>query len=115
MVDLVFPGAEGARQFLVDTGADLSVAPRYLAEETGLSWADGTPSTMRGVSPRTECKVEGRVLDAELFVSPAGWRLMVPVFFAEADVPMLAGRKGFLDRMQLTVHGRRRTVRLVLL
>jgi predicted aspartyl protease len=28
------------RRFLIDTGADVSVAPRRLAEESGLVWSD---------------------------------------------------------------------------
>jgi hypothetical protein len=100
---------------LIDTGADLSVAPRGLAERSGHDWDAGEVIHMRGVSPKPECQVEGRVFETELIVLPADWRLAVPVMYADADVPLLAGRRGFLDRLHISINGRRNTTKLTLL
>jgi len=115
VVDVSFPAAGEFRQLLVDTGADVSVAPRDLAERSGLVWESGEAIMMRGVSPKPECRVEGRLLETELIVLPSEWRMTVPVLYADGDVPLLAGRRGFLDRMLVAANGRRKITRLTLL
>jgi len=112
VVNWVFIGHPVSEEMLVDTGADLSVAPKRIADRLGLDDSSGDRVTMRGVSQKDECKVEGVVREAEIIVLPAGWRMKVPVFFADAEVPLLAGRRGFLDKLHLTVNGPRRTIRV---
>jgi len=112
VVNWVFVGQPKSEGMLVDTGADLSVAPLRIAERLGVDDSTGERITMRGVSQKEECKIEGSVVEVEIVVLPAGWRMNVPVFFADADVPLLAGRRGFLDRLHLTVNGPRKALRL---
>ena len=93
---------------LLDSGADLSLAPRRIAERLGLRLDDGVKMMLQGISPRPECSVEAVLMDVFLILEPAGWRFRVPVAFTEADGPFLAGRDGFLELLKVTLDGPRR-------
>jgi len=84
-------------RFIVDSGADLSLAPRRLARELGIDWREGRPIDLVGISKRKVCKVEGRVHTVELFVPELSVAFEIPVCFAKSNAPLLLGREGFFD------------------
>jgi predicted aspartyl protease len=90
---------EVAYRFLVDTGADFSLAPRLLGEQAGVDW-DALPRA-RVVG------VEQGGIDARLGHLPlrlGGAELVVPCLYVDAPrVPFVLGRAGFLDRFVLTI------------
>ena len=90
-------GRKMRRQFIVDSGADISVAPRELCELAGLTWSAGVETQLRGISAREECVVAARMHDITVLVVEARKELLLPVCFAEDDAPLLLGREGFFD------------------
>jgi len=54
VVDLLFNEETGRNlySFIVDSGADISLAPRQLAERIGLDWDEGSKITLSGISPK---------------------------------------------------------------
>jgi len=87
-----------AHDFMIDSGADLSMAPYSLFRELGRAeWEKGARLLVRGISPKEECMVEGRVHDVNFFIAELGLQIDIPVCFAKGDVPLLLGREGFFD------------------
>jgi len=68
-------------QFIVDSGADISMAPRRRCNELGLDWESGKPMKLHGISPREECAVNGRVHDVEIVFPDADFSLIIPICF----------------------------------
>jgi hypothetical protein len=87
--------------FVVDSGADVSMAPRGLCELLGLAWEAGTPVQLRGISPRDECKVTATVHPVEVLIQEANCRITIPFCFADGDAPSLLGREGFFDAFRV--------------
>src|SRR5205814_958411 len=85
------------RDFLVDSGADLSMAPQELCKQIGLRWQDGEPIPLRGISQRKDCWIQGRVHEVELLVAEVGVMLRLPMVFARGNAPYVLGREGFFD------------------
>ena len=99
------------RYFLVDSGADLSMAPWDLARELGLRWRDGTPITLRGISRRKVCLLQGRIYEVDILIPDAGALLRLPMVFARGNAPFVLGREGFFDVFNITFEkANRRTV-----
>src|SRR5262245_26237206 len=71
--------------FVVDSGADVSLGPRTLCEMLGLAWENGTPTQVRGISPRPECVVEARIHPVEIYIREAACRVSLPFCFAAGD------------------------------
>ena len=88
--------------FLVDSGADLSMASRQLCDDLQLDWSAGEPITLAGISPKAECAVSARILNVEMLIPELGVALTVPVCFAEGDSSQLLGREGFFDSFRVT-------------
>lgn len=64
-VDLIFIAGDGSlrlESFLIDSGADISMAPRHLCKELGLDWETGDP-----------------ILHAPLNCCPLRFRLYKPI------------------------------------
>ncbi len=100
VLDVSFRIAEGqeTRLFVVDSGADVSMATRYLCELLGLRWDAGGEVELRGIVPREECRVRARLHPVEIYLPDADRRLTIPMCFADSDdAPMLLGREGFFD------------------
>lgn len=89
------------RDFLVDSGADLSMAPHELCRQLGLRWQDGTPITLRGISQRKTCLVQGRIHEVDILVSDADVMLHLPMVFARGNAPFVLGREGFFDAFDI--------------
>jgi hypothetical protein len=85
------------RDFLLDSGADLSMAPRELCKQIGLNWQAGEPTEIRGISRRKNCRVQGRVHEVAILVTDAGVLLRIPMVFAWGNAPYVLGREGFFD------------------
>jgi hypothetical protein len=88
--------------FLVDSGADLSMAPYDLFRELGKRWEDGRPMTLRGISRRKTCAITGRIHPVDLFVPEVERWFTIPVCFARGKVPFLLGQEGFFDHFVVT-------------
>ena len=88
--------------FLVDSGADLSMAPYDLFQKLGKRWEGGHPITLRGISRRKVCAIQGRVHPVDFFVSEVGRWFTIPVCFARGKVPFLLGQEGFFDHFIVT-------------
>jgi len=110
IVDLVFKDKKNYNlySFIVDSGADISLAPRQLAERIGLNWARGSRISLTGISPRPECSIEGRIQEAEAFLPDLALNLSLPICFADGDAPYLIGREGFFDRFSITLDKKKR-------
>ncbi len=57
---------------------------------------------LSGISPRTECSVEGRIQTVKTTVLALALELKLSVCFAEGDAPCLIGREAFFDRFRVT-------------
>lgn len=90
-------GDEIRETFAIDSGADISMASREFCEELGLSWEDGKPIRLQGISPRPECDVIARVQDVILLIREVNERIRLPMAFVDGDVASLIGREGFFD------------------
>src|SRR5262249_20421363 len=96
-------GQEMCRVFVVDSGADASMATRYLCDALGLTWEAGTFVELRGIAPREECKIFARLHVVEIYVRDADRRLTIPMCFADSDdAPLLLGREGFFDAFRIS-------------
>lgn len=104
-IDLAVNGPEGweLHRFLVDSGADLSMAPYSLFRILGKSWDEGEVRLLRGIARRKVCMIEGRVHEVDILVAEAGAQFRIPVCFAKAEVPFLVGREGFFDHFVVTL------------
>lgn len=99
------------RYFLVDSGADLSMAPQELCRQLGLRWPDGVPITLRGISQRKICLVQGRIHEVDILVPDASVLLRLPMVFARGNAPFVLGREGFFDAFDVAFEKtNRRTV-----
>jgi hypothetical protein len=87
--------------FVVDSGADVSLAPRSLCGALGLAWERGTPVEIRGISPRAECTIAATIHEVEVIVVEAERQIRLPCCFAEGDAPLLLGREGFFDAFRI--------------
>ena len=99
VMDMLMRGADGLlpANFLVDSGADLSMAPYDLFRKLGKQWEDGQPITLRGISRRKVCAIEGRVHPVGFFIPEVERWFTIPVCFARGRVPFLLGQEGFFD------------------
>lgn len=85
--------------FLIDTGADFSVAPRRLAQQIGLDWATLPEVRMVGVE---QGGVRARL--GHLPIRLERLSLTVRCLFVDAPrVPFILGRADCLDRFVLTI------------
>lgn len=87
--------------FLIDTGADVSVAPRGLAEQVGLDWQVLPEMEVVGIE---QGEVTGRL--GQLPVNLAGVDFALHCLFLDmslASGALLLGRADFLDRFVLTL------------
>jgi predicted aspartyl protease len=109
-IPVIIQTQTGARtyMFLVDTGADCTVAPRRLAQQVGLVWPSLPPAQVVGVGPSG---VSTRVGPLTFQVGP--WTFTVRCMFADAPrVPFILGRADFLDRLILTIDPAQRRIML---
>jgi len=116
-LDVLLVGKSGRSQletFVVDSGADISLAPRQLCDELGLRWGDGAPIELLGISPRPECAVLARIIEIELIVPEVGVGLVIPVCFADGDASQLLGREAFFDVFTIEFDKRRLLTRFTL-
>lgn len=91
-------GIEGKRyRFIVDSGADISVAPRYICDRLKLVWHEGQQVEMRGIAKKEECIVAGRIHNVDVIIPDINLRINIPICYAEGDAPFLLGREGFMD------------------
>ena len=95
-------GSLEPRHFLVDSGADLSLASRHLCDSLGKKWEDGGRRILHGISRKRVCQVESRVHDVDLVVAELGIQITIPVCFAEGHAPLLLGREGFFEYFRVT-------------
>ena len=75
ILDLVLKEKETLTKysFVVDSGADISLAPRYLAGRIGLDWAAGEKVVLKGISEKEiiPAMLNLSILDILYFVLPA--------------------------------------------
>lgn len=94
--------------FLVDSGADCSMAPRRLCERLGIHWSDGQLMELVGISPREECNVRGYIHPLKVHVREVKLSLTIPCCFVEGDTPLVLGRAGFFDAFRIEFDQRQR-------
>ena len=91
------------RDFLVDSGADLSMASHELCRQLGLRWREGIPTILSGISQRKTCQVQGRIHQVDLLIPDADLVfLSVPMIFARGNAPFVLGREGIFDALNIT-------------
>jgi hypothetical protein len=99
------------RDFIVDSGADFAVASYELCRQLGLRWQEGMPITLRGISQRKACLVQGRIHEVDILVPDADVMLHLSMVFARGNAPFVLGREGFFDAFDITFEKKnRRTV-----
>jgi hypothetical protein len=103
------------RTFLVDSGADVSLAPRRLCELLGFDWFSGEEMKLAGISSRPECAVEARLFELEFLIPDLAIGITVPVCFADGDSSLLLGREGFFDCFRIEFDKSRLLTRFELL
>ncbi len=103
VLDLLFKEKRGYNlySFIVDSGADISLAPKELAERIGVDWAKGKRARLSGISPKPECSVDGRIHTVSATVPDLAHELRMQLCLAE-DAPYLIGREGFFGRFKVT-------------
>jgi len=115
VIDLLFREKTGSNlySFIVDSGADISLAPRQLAERIGLTWEVGTRITLTGISPKPECSLEARIHTISVVVPDLAEEVKLPMCFADGNAPYLVGREGFFDEFEIVLDkvGRRTVFR----
>jgi len=117
-LEVLFASVDGRlllETFLVDSGADISMASRQLCQELGLDWESGEPINLNGISPKPECVVRARVFGVELLVPDIGVAFTIPICFADADTSQLLGREGFFDLFRITFDKQRLTTEFELI
>ena len=117
-LDVAFQRTDGrfiVRRFLIDSGADVSMAPRSLCEELCLDWETGEPLQLNGISPKPECAIPARVFQIEMLVPEIGIAFFIPICFADGDTTRILGREGFFDAFAITFNKQRLTTRFELL
>lgn len=93
------PTTDRTYAFLLDTGADFSVAPRRLVQQLGLEWRSLPEAQVVGVE---QGEMRARLGPLPLRVERAA--LTVRCLFVDAPrVPFILGRADFLDRFVLTI------------
>ena len=90
-------GSLEPHHFLVDSGADLSLASRDLCDSLRKKWEDGERRILHGISRKKVCQVESRVHDVDLVVAELGIQITIPMCFAEGHAPLLLGREVFFE------------------
>src|SRR3989442_12587683 len=110
VIDLLLSEKTGYNlySFIVDSGADVSLAPRQLAERIGLTWVSGSKVKLSGISPRPECSVDGRIHRVSVILPDLALEVTLPLCFAEGDAPYLIGREEFFDRFNVALNKRNR-------
>lgn len=83
---------------IIDTGADYSLLPKYMAEKLGVNLKkDCQMFNTRGVGGE-----EKVYLKKNLKVKIGNWERAVPVGFLDKDnIPPLLGRQGFLETFEV--------------
>ena len=61
-------GTLGRYDFVVDSGADISLGPRQLARDLGLDWGKGERTELVGISKKKACRLTGRIFDVEIAI-----------------------------------------------
>lgn len=102
--------------FVIDSGADISMAPKSVADRLGLDWASGRLIELHGVSPKPECSIQARILDIEVLIPEAECSIEIPMCFADSETSCLLGRLGFFDafRIEFDKSQHRTTLELLL-
>jgi predicted aspartyl protease len=97
---------ERTYMFLLDTGADFSVAPRRLAQQVGLEWTTLPEAQVVGVE---QGGVRARV--GPLPIQIGSLTCTVRCLFMETpSAPFILGRADFLDRLILTIDPARQRI-----
>lgn len=111
-IPVLVQGRDGfvPRYFLLDSGADLSMAPYEGCRQIGLRWQEGIPTTLRGISQRKTCWVQGRIHWVDILVSDANLILHIPMVFARGKAPFVLGREGFFDVFDVSFAKNRRRI-----
>jgi hypothetical protein len=95
-------------RFLIDTGADFSLAPRYVATLVGLDWESLPTSDVRGI---TQERTGARISALPLRVGDVEFSVRCTFIDAISPVPLL-GCADFLDRFALTIDARAQRITL---
>jgi hypothetical protein len=86
-------------RFLIDTGADCSLAPRRLAQQTGLAWDSLAEVSVTGIE---QGKVRARLGGLPIHLGDV--ELAIRCLFVDTpSAPFILGRADFLDHFTLTI------------
>lgn len=89
--------------FLVDSGADLSVLPKSLAKDIGIDLTKCKKSITLGVEGRGV-----RIYHTQIGIRLGHWEDTIRCAFANHDqIPPLLGRLDFFSRYNITFHAKR--------
>jgi len=98
-----------AYTFLLDTGADFTMLPRYMADDLGISLSQCRQIPSFGI--------EGSALTtyvSTIHVKLAAWDFDLTCLISAKDVtPFILGRMGLFDRFSVTFDNRRKQIVLI--
>ena len=100
------PVGERTYMFLLDTGADFSVAPRRLAQQVGLEWTTLPEAQVVGVEQRG---VRARVGQLPMRVGSLTCTVRC-LCMDTPSAPFILGWADFLDRLILTIDPARQRI-----
>lgn len=101
-------GPKGETRFdaLVDTGADLTIFPRFNADHVGADLHERNLAHTSGIGEGNVKLFYAEGIELGLQVDGELYRWSAPVWFSESDEsPALLGRKGFLEYFTATFDG----------
>jgi hypothetical protein len=97
--------------FLWTAALTLLWHPRSYVGNWACAGKMGPPITLRGISQRKVCLVQGQIHEVDILVPDAGVMLRLPMVFARGNAPFILGREGFFDAFDITFEKtNRRTV-----
>ena len=89
-------------RFIVDSGADMSLMPKRVADEMSIDWKKGEKAKMKGIAEERMCWVEGRIHEIDVIIPDLKLEIQIPVCFVKGNAPFLLGRDGFFDYFKVT-------------
>ena len=101
-------GPKGKIRFdaLVDTGSALTIFPRFIADQVGVTLHERNVTHTSGIGEGNVRLFHAKDIELELQIDEGMYRWSAPVWFSESDEsPALLGRKGFLEFFTATFHG----------
>lgn len=98
---------------LIDSGADISVIPKDLANILGLNEKENTKGITQGIGG--DVKVRRSYINVIVSGKNEKYNLFIPVLILQdynQDIPILLGRNGFFENFHITFQQNKKKIKL---